>query len=68
MASWKCLGASEDRNHCFLKVKSLKILFFEGFSEVRGGGWEEVRPRPGAGVRSLKRYEGTVGKEVQVCK
>jgi len=37
--SWdKCLGASEDRNYCFLKVKSLKILIFEGFSEVLEGG------------------------------
>ena len=26
VASWKSLEASEDSNHCFLKVKSLKIL------------------------------------------
>ena len=46
VASWKCLGASEDRNHCFLKVKSLKILIFEGFSEVLGGavGWGAPTP------------------------
>ena len=40
VASWKCLGASEDRNYCFLKVKSLKILIFEGFSEILGGPGE----------------------------
>ena len=54
VASWKCLGASEDRNHCFLKLKSLKILIFEGFSEVLGGGVGWVSPRPGAGFWSLK--------------
>ena len=49
VASWKCLGASEDRNHCFLKVKSLKILIFEGFSEVLGGGVGWVAVSAGAG-------------------
>ena len=67
MASWKCLGASEDRNHCFLKIKSLKILIFEGFSEVRGGAVGRGGPRPSAGFWSLKR-EGVQCKEVQVCK
>ena len=60
VASWKCLGASEDRNHCFLKVKNLKILIFEGFSEVLGGGVGWVTAKPGAGFRSLKEVQCTV--------
>ena len=66
MASLKCLGASEDRNHCFLKVKSLKILIFEGFSEVLGdvgGGCHGWPPDSGP----LRRYNVQC-KEVQVCK
>ena len=55
VASCKCLGASEDRNYCLLKVKSLKILIFEGFSKVLGGGEGWVTPWPAAGFRSLKR-------------
>ena len=53
VASWECLGAFEDRNQCFLKVKSLKILIFEGFSEVLGGAVGWMSPQPGAGFRSL---------------
>ena len=61
MASWKCLGASEDRNYCFLKVKSLKILIFEGFSEVLGGMWVgEGVPRGVLDFRSLKSVQSTV--------
>ena len=44
VASWKCLGASEDSNYSFLKVKNLKILIFEGFSEFLGGGRERGAP------------------------
>ena len=58
MASWKCLGAAEDRNHCFLKVKSLKILIFE--DSVRS--WE-------GDFRSLKEVQSKevqVGKEVEL--
>ena len=57
VASWKCLGASEDRNDCFLKVKSVKILIFEGFSEVlgKGVGGGVLGRRPVSGpLRGLK--------------
>ena len=67
MASWKCLGASEDRNYCFLKIKNVKILVFEGFSEVLRRGMGGGSPRLDAGFRSLKRSEEQC-KEVKVCK
>ena len=57
MASWKCLGASEDRNHCFLKVKSLNILIFEGFSEVLWERWGGVGPERALDFRSLKEVQ-----------
>ena len=60
VASLKCLGASEDRNHCFLKVKSLKILIFKGFSDVLGGGVGWGVPKRTAGFRSLKEVQCTV--------
>ena len=62
MASWKCLGASEDRNYCFLKVKSRKILVFGGFSEVLGGGVGWGGPKPQGDFRSLKSVQS---KEVR---
>ena len=68
MASWKCFEASEDRNYCFVKFKNLKILIFEGFSEVLEEGMTGRVPWPGLDFSSLKRYEGILGKEVQVCK
>ena len=57
VASWKCLGASEDRNYCFLKVKSLKILILEGSSEVLEGGVGGGAPRRPQIFRSLKEVK-----------
>ena len=67
VASWKCLGASEDRNYCFLKVKSLKILIFEGFSEILGGSGKgrHRRSRPDSGPLRVYKVQCM---DVKVCK
>ena len=70
VASWKYLGASEDRNYCFLKVKSLEILIFEGFHQVlgrSGRGRHLSRAQISAPLRgrkySVRRYK-CVSEEV----
>ena len=58
VASWKCLGASEERIYFLLKVQGLKVLIFEGFNEVRGRPGGEAPHSRYARIRSLKRNEG----------
>ena len=67
VASWKCLGASQDRTYCFLKVKSLKILIFEGFNEILGGavGGGCRRGRPDSGPLRVYKVQCM---EVKVCR
>ena len=57
MASWRCLGASEDRTCWLLKVSGVKILSFTGCNEVHGAPPGGNRDWRGADFRPLKRNE-----------